>query len=46
MNLAFNSSASHVLVTGDFNMPHFNCSSWTVACERSMDAEFFYILAH
>ena len=44
MNLAFNSSVSHVLVSGDFNMPHIDWNSWTVACESSMEAEFLNLI--
>ena len=40
MNLAFNSSTSHVLVTGNFNMPLINWTSWTVGSQSSLDAEF------
>ena len=31
MNLTFNSSALHMLVSGDFNMPIIDWNSWTVA---------------
>ena len=44
MNLAFNSSASHVLVTGDFNMPLINWTSWMVASPDSIDAEFLNLM--
>ena len=40
MNLALGSSASHVLVTGDFNMPHIDWTSRTVTSQSSKDAEF------
>ena len=40
MNSALNFSASHVLVTGDFNMPLIDWTSWTVASQSSKDAEF------
>ena len=40
MNLVFNSSASHVLVTGDFNMPLINWSSSSVASQGAIDPEF------
>ena len=45
MNLAFNFSALHVLVTGDFNMPHIDWNSWTVACKSYMDAEFLDLIS-
>lgn len=37
MNLALCSSASHVLVTGNFNMPHIDWTSRTVASQSSKD---------
>ena len=40
MNLAFSSSASHVLVTGDFNMPLIDWTSSSVASQGSIDSEF------
>ena len=40
MNLAFNSSASHVLVTGDFNLPLIDWTTWAVASHSSMEADF------
>ena len=40
MNLALNTSALHVLVTGDFNMLHIDWTSRTVANQSSKDAEF------
>ena len=40
MNVAFNSPALHVLVTGDFNMPLIDWTYWTVASQGSIDAEF------
>ena len=40
MNLAFNSPASHVLVTGDFNMPLIDWTSSSVASQGSIDSEF------
>ena len=44
MNLAFNYCASHVLVSGDFNMPLIDWNSWTVACESFMDADFLDLM--
>ena len=40
MNLALCSSSSHVLVTGNCNMPHIDWTSRTVTSQSSKDAEF------
>ena len=40
MNVAFNSPASHILVTGDFNMCLIDWTYWTVTSQGSIDTEF------